>query len=144
MARVEVSTSIARSPEDVFAFVADMRNEHRWHTDVLEAQLQGEGPVERGAKFWVRVKPSMGVSEGSFRVEEYQPPHVIALRGAMGKMKAGVTHSVEPEGEGSRFTRRIEVTPPGPAILMTPVIKRMIRKANLGFIANLKRVLEEG
>jgi hypothetical protein len=90
------------------------------------------------------VKPSMGVSEGSFRVEEYQPPHVIALRGAMGKMKAGVTHSVEPEGEGSRFTRRIEVTPPGPAILMTPVIKRMIRKANLGFIANLKRVLEEG
>jgi Polyketide cyclase / dehydrase and lipid transport len=80
MARVEVSTSIARSPEDVFAFVADMRNEHRWHTDVLEAQLQGEGPVERGAKFWVRVKPSMGVSEGSFRVEEYLPPHVRPAR----------------------------------------------------------------
>lgn len=144
MARVEVSTSIARSPEDVFAFVADLRNEHRWHTDILEAKLQSNGPVDRGTQFWVRVKPSMGVSEGIFTVEEYRPPRVTALRGAMGKMKVGVTHSVEPEGNGSRFTRRIEVTPPGPAVLMTPVIKRMIRKANLGFVANLKRVLEEG
>lgn len=144
MARVEVSTSIARSPEQVFAFVADLRNEPRWHTDILEAKLQGNGPVERGTQFWVRVKPSMGVSEGTFTVEKYQPPRETALHGTMGKMKVGVTHSVEPEGEGSRFTRRIEVRPPGPAVLMTPVIKRMIRKANLGFIANLKRVLEEG
>jgi len=144
MARVEVSTTIARSPEDVFSFVVDMRNEHRWHTDVLEAKLQGDGPVERGTQFWVRVKPSMGVSEGTFTVEEYQPPRVTALRGTMGKMKLAITHRVEPEGEGSRFTRRIEVTPPGPAVLMTLVIKRMIRKANLGFVANLKRVLEDG
>jgi uncharacterized protein YndB with AHSA1/START domain len=141
MARVEVSTSIARSPEDVFAFVADMRNEHQWHTDVLEAKLKGNG-VERGTEFWVRVKPSMGVSEGTFKIEEYRPPRATVLHGAMGKMKVRVTHSVEPEGKGSRFTRLIEVSPPGPAILMTPVIKRMIRKANLGFLANLKRVLE--
>jgi len=144
MARVEVSTSIRRSPEHVFAFVADMRNEPRWHTDVLEAKLQGNGSVERGTQFWVRVKPSMGVSEGTFLVDEYQPPRATVLVGTMGKMKVRVTHSVEPEGEGSRFARRIEVTPPGPAILMTPVIKRMIRKANLGFVANLKRLLEEG
>jgi hypothetical protein len=144
MARVEVSTSIARSPEQVFAFVSDLRNEHQWHTDILEAKLQGNGPVEQGTQFWVRVKPSMGVSEGAFTVERYDPPRVTALRGTMGKMKIGVTHTVEPEGEGSRFTRRIEVTPPGPAVLMTPVIKRTIRKANLGFVANLKRVLEDG
>ena len=144
MARVEVSTSIDRSPEHVFAFVSDVRNEPRWHTDILEAKLQGNGPVERGSQFWVRVKPSMGVSEGTITVEDYRPPRETAVRGIMGKMRVEVTHIVEPEGDGSRFTRRIEVTPPGPAVLMTPVIKRMIRKANLGFIANLKRVLEEG
>ena len=127
MARVEVSTSIDRSPEQVFAFVSDVRNEPRWHTDILEAKLQGDGPVERGSQFWVRVKPSMGVSEGTITVEDYRPPRETALRGVMGKMRVEVTHFVEPEGDGSRFTRRIEVTPPGPAVLMTPVIKRMIR-----------------
>jgi hypothetical protein len=38
MITAESSTSIARSATEVFEFVSDLRNDPRWHTDILEAR----------------------------------------------------------------------------------------------------------
>ena len=53
-----------------------------------------------------------------------------------------VTNITEPEEQGTRVTRRVEMTPPGMMRLMTPMMKRVIGKSNAGFLANLKRLLE--
>jgi uncharacterized protein YndB with AHSA1/START domain len=141
---VELSTAIARPPAEVFAFVSDVRNEPQWHTDVLEARLSGDGPVTAGSRFGIRIKPSMGLSEGTVTVAEYSPPRRVVLAMDMGKMSGTLTHTVEPDGAGTRFIRRIELHPSGPMRLMTPLMRGMVRKANTGFLANLKQVLERG
>lgn len=143
MIRAESSTLIARPAEDVFAFVSDVRNDPKWHTDILDARPATDGPIGKGTTFAIQFKPFMGHSEGTVTVSEYQPPRTVVLRGQMGKMAPVLTLTIEPQADGSRFTRRVEMEPPGMMRLMAPFMKGMFRKQNAGFVANLKRVLEE-
>lgn len=139
--RVERTITIARQPADVFRFVADIRNDPTWHTDVLEVRSSSD-VVELGTVFHVKVKPSMGVSEGTMTVSRLEPGELVEFRGRMGRMEPTVTNICEPDKEGTRVTRRVEIEPPGVMRAMTPLMKRMIGKSNEGFLANLKRLLE--
>jgi uncharacterized protein YndB with AHSA1/START domain len=139
--RVERSVSIARPPADVFRFVSDIRNDPQWHTDVLEAKPSTEA-IGKGTVFEVRVKPSMGVSGGTMTVAEFDPPKGLVFQGRMGKMEPRVTYTFVPEASGTRYTRVVEIPTKGVMALMAPMMRRMIGKANDGFLANLKRVLE--
>jgi uncharacterized protein YndB with AHSA1/START domain len=139
--RVERSVSIERPPGDVFAYVSDIRNDPSWHTDVLEVSSSTD-TVGNGTVFNVRVKPSMGVSEGTMTVSKFEPGRLVEFQGRMGKMTPTVTNIVEPDGNGAKMTRRVELEPPGMMNFMTPMIKMMIGKSNHGFLANLKKVLE--
>jgi len=141
--RVEKSVSIGRPPAEVFSYVSDIRNDPNWHTDVLEASPSTE-PIAKGTVFTVKVKPSMGVSEGTMTVAEFEPPTRLVLHGRMGKMEPKLTYTFEPDGSGTRYTRVVEIQPPGVMKLMSPMMKMMIGKSNDGFLANLKRVLEAG
>lgn len=143
MITYEGTESIARQPAEVFAFVSDVRNEPRWHTDILEARLIEGGSVAKGSTFAVKFKPFMGQSEGTITIVEYDAPRRVVFRGRTGKMEPTVIHTVEPDDGGSRFTRRLEMEPPGLMRLMAPLMGGMFRKQNAGFVANLKRVLED-
>jgi uncharacterized protein YndB with AHSA1/START domain len=144
MITIESTTSIARSPADVFVFVSDVRNDPGWHTDVLEARLTEGVSVKEGSTFAVRFKPFMGQSEGTVTVSKYEPPRCVVFKGRMGKMAPSVIITVEPNGGGSRITRRVEMEVPGLLRLMAPFMGSMFRKQSDGFLANLKRVLETG
>ena len=138
---VERKISIARPLSEVFSYVSDVRNDPSWHTDVLEVHSSTD-QVGAGTVFNVKVKPSMGVSEGTMAVSRYEPARLVEFRGQMGKMAPTVTNICEPDGQGTIVTRRVELQPPGLMRLMTPLIASKIGKSNEGFLANLKRVLE--
>jgi carbon monoxide dehydrogenase subunit G len=139
--KVERKISIARPPAEVFSYIADVRNDPTWHTDVLEVRSSTE-VVGMGTVFNVKVKPSMGVSEGTMTVSRFEPGRLIEFHGRMGRMAPTVTNICEPDADGTRVTRRVEMDPPGIMRVMSPLMKRMITKSNDGFLANLKRLLE--
>jgi uncharacterized membrane protein len=56
--KVERKISIARPPAQVFSYIADIRNDPSWHTDVLEVRSSTD-IVGMGTVFNVKVKPSM-------------------------------------------------------------------------------------
>jgi uncharacterized protein YndB with AHSA1/START domain len=139
--KVERQISIARPPAEVFTYIADVRNDPTWHTDVLEVRSSTDA-VGMGTVFEVKVKPSMGVSGGTMTVSRYEPGRLIEFDGRMGKLAPRVTNICEPDGQGTLVTRRVELDPPGFMRVMSPLMKRMIAKSNEGFLANLKRLLE--
>ncbi len=138
----EGTEHLDRPVEEVFAFIADVRNDPRWHTDVLEARLTNGVAVGKGSMFEIRTKPFMGVSGGTVTVLEYDPPGRIVFDVAMGMMRPTTTFSVTPEDGGSRVTRRIDMEPTGMMRLMAPFMAGMARRRNTGFLKELKRVLE--
>ena len=142
MISTEGTESIARPAGEVFSFIADVRNDPRWHTDVLEARLIDGTTVDRGSTFEIKTKPVMGVSGGTVTVSKYDPPSRIVFDVRMGKLEPTTTFSVVPDHRGCRVTRRIDMEPQGLMRVMAPFMGGMMRKRNAGFLANLRRVLE--
>jgi carbon monoxide dehydrogenase subunit G len=139
--KVEREISIARPPGEVFSYVADIRNDPSWHTDVLEVDSSTDA-VGVGTVFEVKLKPSMGVTGGTMTVSRLEPERLVEFRGQIGRMAPTVTNLFEPDGQGTSVVRRVEMDPPGLMRLMSPMIQRKIGRDNERFLANLKRVLE--
>jgi uncharacterized protein YndB with AHSA1/START domain len=137
------SVTIDRPVEDVFDYVTDMSNDPSWHTDVLEARKTSEGPVGVGTTWHSRFKPSMGVSEGDMEVVAFEPNRMEVLRGVIGPMQPTLTYMLEPVDGGTRFTRRIQIKVSGMMRVMEPLMRLMTPRRNAGFVANLKRILEQ-
>jgi uncharacterized protein YndB with AHSA1/START domain len=142
MLTTAVSESVTRAPEDVFVFIADVRNDPRWHTDVLEARLIDGAPVGKHARFEIRTKPFMGISGGTVTVTHFDPPTRIVFDVSMEKMRPTTTFTIVADGGGTRVTRQVVMEPFGLLRLMAPFLGGMMSRRNAGFLANLKRVLE--
>lgn len=138
------SITIDRPVEEVFAFVTDVTNDPSWHTDVLEARKTTEGPPGVGTVWHARFKPSMGISEGDMDVVTFEPNRSQVMKGDIGPMHPTLTYLLEPSDGGTVFTRRVQITVSGWMRIMAPMMGMMLPKQNKGFLANLKRVLEEG
>jgi carbon monoxide dehydrogenase subunit G len=142
MLTAETSESVARAPSEVFAFLGDVRNEPKWHTDVLEATLTSGSPSVVGAVYEIKTKPTMGISGGKVTLSEYSPATKIVYKVDMGRFQPTTTFTVTPEGSGARVSRKVEMEPSGMMRLMAPMMGGMFRKRNVMFVANLKRALE--
>ena len=142
MITTEGTESIACPAAEVFSFIADVRNDPRWHTDVLEARLIEGTTVDKDSTFEIKTKPVMGISGGTVMVSEYDPPSRIVFDVRMGKLEPTTTFTVVPDGQACRVTRRIDMEPQGLMRVMAPFMGAMMRRRNAGFLANLRRVLE--
>lgn len=136
----ESSTFIARPPEEVFAYVADVRNDPTWHKDVKSATIiQQNGSIGMGTMFDVKARVS-----GTEEIVDYDAPQRIVLQGGdMGKMVPTDTRTIVPSDGGVTFTRRVDLKASGFVGWMTKMMVGMARKRNDRFVENLKNVLEK-
>jgi uncharacterized protein YndB with AHSA1/START domain len=101
MVTIEATESLARSAAEVFAFIADVRNDPRWHTDILEARLIEGSGVDKSSIFEIKTKPFMGVSGGTVTVSEYDPPNGIVFDVRMGTLEATTRSRSSPTARGA-------------------------------------------
>ena len=137
----ESSTFIARTAEEVFAYVADVRNDQHWHKDVTSATvIKGGGPLTVGTVFDVKAKVS-----GTEEIIAYEAPHKVVLKGGdMGKMVPTDVRTIEPVDGGVRFTRHVDLDAGGFMGWMTNRMLGRVTKRNDQFVENLKQILERG
>jgi len=137
------SITIDRPVDEVWSYVTDVTNDPAWHTDILEATRTSEGPIGTGTVWHARFKPAMGISEGDMRVVTFEPNRRQVMKGDIGPMHPTLTYQVEPSNGGTRFTRRVQIQVSGWMKVFSPMMGMMLPKQNKGFLANLKRVLEQ-
>jgi carbon monoxide dehydrogenase subunit G len=141
MINYESSTFIARPAEDVFAYVADVRNDQHWHKDVKSATvIKGDGQLAVGTVFDVK-----GMVSGTEEIITYEAPHKVVLKGGdMGKIVPTEIRTIQPVDGGVRFTRHVDLNAGGFMGWMTKRILGWITKRNHQFVENLRQVLEGG
>jgi uncharacterized protein YndB with AHSA1/START domain len=144
MASIATSVEIARSPEDVFAYITDVPRHPEWQDGLVSAAVETEGPIRAGTRVVHRRKLGFGKVAATSEITTFDPPRLVAFRGIDGPIRAEGTQRVEPAAEGSRVSFEMEMRGHGLGALMLPMARRQAARQVAESHETLKRILEAG
>ena len=146
MAPMTNTVEIARSPQDVFAYVTDPSRFTEWQDAVVSARLEGDGPVRQGSRITLTRRTGRREQTLTTELTEFRPPQSYAFRGIDGPIRPMGKGRVEPIGDGarSRFTFELDFEGQGIGKLLLPLVRRQARQELLETHDNLKKRLESG
>jgi uncharacterized membrane protein len=122
---IKHSIEIARSPEDVFAYVDQLDRHSEWQTQIISSKLETDGPTRVGTKATDKRKVPGGTQDVTYEITEHDPPRRSAFKGLNGPVRPVGTITVEPAGEGrSRLTVELDLRGHG---LVGPVLAILAR-----------------
>ena len=143
MIRFDATETIGRPVAEVFAFIADPKNEPAWHTDAIEVRYEPPGPAGAG-KVLHGTYSAMGKRSATADISAYEQDRLIQVRfrtPTMGILPT-ITLTTEPDGGGTRLTRRLEIQPLGVMRILAPLMSGSMTRSNAAFVANARRLLE--
>ena len=131
--RAELTIEIARTPEDVFAYLTDVANLPAWQTGVTSA-TEHDGRIEESrALFGNQI-------DTTFEIVDREEPVLFTLRALHGPLRLTVRHELEPANGGTKLRVIAEGEVPGgfAAGLLARGAEKQFRKD----FARLKEILE--
>jgi hypothetical protein len=139
--RGQLHVSVDRPAEEVFDFLADIRNEVAWNPRVLGIEKVTTGPIGPGTTFDGRYQ-----GLGALRTElvEYQRPRRLSFRSDGPRMRITGTFVLAPAGGGTEIALEAELAPRGVFALVAPLMGPAIRRQNAAAAVRLRRALEPG
>ena len=130
--RAELTIEIARTPDEVFAYLTDVSNLPAWQAGVKSA-TRSDGRIEESRSLLGRELQT------TLEVVEQEEPRLFTLRALDSPVPFTVRHELEPASGGTRLTVTAEGDVPGFAAgLLERRAERQFRKD----FERLKRILE--
>jgi carbon monoxide dehydrogenase subunit G len=147
--KVIVSSSyvVNRSPDVVFAFVGDPRNEAKYQPDLESVEMITNGPVGPGSQFRYRLRLSQQLAEGVEEIVDYEPNHRLTTRVTTGLHPNLAELTFEPVEGGTRVAHRFEFERGISSALMggwmrQPATDRIVLARRRAGEARIKQILE--
>lgn len=141
MAKYVTTVRTPRTPEEAFAYLADLRNFAEWDPGVQAAeQVRGDGPGP-DAEYDVTVDAPGRALTLRYKTIAFDPPRSITVEASSRLFTSLDRMEVVPDGDGSLATYDAELTLNGPLGLFDPILQKSFRKigdrANRGLIGAL-------
>jgi uncharacterized membrane protein len=138
MASASNEIVIDRPLADVFAFLADAENDARWRPGVIEIKRESEKTYRQTVK-----GPGGRSVSADVEITEVRPNELIAFRATSGPVRPQGRYTLSAEGDATRIRFELEAELGGLKRLLAPMVQKTMN-SEVGALANLKRVLEEG
>ena len=140
--RAHHTEHVTRPIGDVFAFLADGRNEPSWRSDVIiTRRLSGSGVGAIYARR-MRVRPGGRVIASDFRITRCEEPTRLDFEVIAGRVRPTGSFILRDTGSDSTdVTFTMELMPRGLMVLVRSVLNRRIR-AQVASLGNLPTALE--
>jgi len=135
--RAEVTIEVARTPDDVFAYLTNVSNLPSWQSGVHSAQIEDGGLPRAGAR--IRESRHMLGRELNTMLEitDYDPPRLFVLKALNSPVPFTVRHELEASEAGTTMT----VTGEGDAALVPGFASGiMARRAEKQFRKDFERL----
>ena len=101
MLRADLTIVIARSVDDVFAYLTDVEKLPEWQGSVVSSRT--DGPLREGSRI-VEQRSLLGhEAETELEVTAYEPGRRFALRTLRGPVDLTIDHDLEQAGEETRL-----------------------------------------
>lgn len=142
---ITAGVDIARSPRQVFGYIADATHLPEWQPDVRQAAFDQPTAVGVGTR-GQEVRHVMGADRPiTWEVTDYDPHRRYGVRGIDGPVRAHVTIDLTPstDGTGTHLQYGIDFEGHGIGKLIAPLARKGARKDLKATLERLRRRLEE-
>lgn len=103
------TVTIARPADEVFVFLADLRNIMEWNYAIARSVQTSPGPAGVGASYrQTRTIPRRSEEE-SLQITVFEPPSRLTVQGQIGPFQAATSYLLEPAAGGTRLTNEVEL-----------------------------------
>jgi carbon monoxide dehydrogenase subunit G len=117
----EKEVLVERPADEVFDFLADVRNEERWNPNVLRIESEADGPLTVGGTFEGVYRRGGGMR---FELVEAVRPSRLVFRGGGRQMTLVGTLELEQAGLATRVRMKGEMEPRGLMKLLAPLMRK--------------------
>lgn len=144
MVTFEKTTVIDRAQEELFAFVADPANAHKWQSVVKSKQWTSGGPPGVGATQRVDAR-WLGLSvESTNEYTVWDPPNQARFKTSRGPLHIEEGMRLATEGKGTRLTWEMRIEGGGIFQLLEGLLKKQAEQTMVRDLEELKLLLEAG
>ena len=136
----EMECVVNRPVEEVFDFLADVRNEAAWNPRVVRIDKTSDGSIGAGTTFYGLYK---GI--GALRTElvAYERPERLSFRSSGPRMRIGGQFALSAVQGKSSVTLNADLKPQGLFRLLAPLMAPLIKRQNAAAATRLKQTLEK-
>ena len=147
MAPIVDTVEIAKSTQEVFAYLDDLSRHGEWQTQIESVEVLTEGPTRVGSRAVDTRRVPGGRRKITYEITEHDPPRRAAFRGLDGPIRPRGSVTVEPLDDGTRSRVTLELDLVGYGLvgkLLAPLARSDARKHIPEDQARLKERLESG
>ena len=145
MAPITESIEINRRPEEVFAYLDDVKRHGEWQDQIVDVQPQGDQPMGVGKRVRETRRVPGGDRSMTYEITEHDPPRQSSFRVLDGPVRAVGTVTIVPLDDGSRSRVTITLDFQGHGLggkVLLPLAKSQARKQIPKDQAKMKDLLE--
>jgi uncharacterized protein YndB with AHSA1/START domain len=124
MQRVERTARLPATPDEVFAYLADLDRLPEWQAGIVDARRTSDGPLRVGATATV-TRDLMGQRvTAPLTITEYEPPRRLGIGSEVSGVRVAATLDLSPtaDGTGSDLAFAMEIRGSGLTAFMEPMI----------------------
>jgi uncharacterized membrane protein len=139
------SIEINRRPEEVFAYLDDVKRHGEWQDQIVDVQPQGDQPMGVGKRVRETRRVPGGDRSMTYEITEHDPPRQSSFRVLDGPVRAVGTVTIVPLDDGTRSRVTITLDFQGHGLggkVLLPLAKSQARKQIPKDQAKMKDLLE--
>ena len=137
----EMKCVVNRPVEEVFDFLADVRNEAAWNPRVVRIDKTSDGPIGAGTTFHGLYK---GIGPLRTELVEYERPGRLSFRSRGPRMRITGTFVLSTAQGESSVGLNADLEPQGPFRFIAPLMAPLIKRQNAAAATRLRQALEKG
>jgi len=142
MAKLEISITINRPIEEVFAFMSDPENQLLWRSGLVEIEQTSEGPIGMGTTYREVMQFLGRRIENTGEIAEYELNKRNTVKTTSGPVPMEITSTFQPVEGGTEVTYGIDAELSGFFRLAEPLVVRMGKRQMEMELVNLKELME--
>jgi uncharacterized protein YndB with AHSA1/START domain len=124
MQRVERTASLPASPQEVFAYLADLDRLAEWQAGVVDARRTSDGPMAVGATATVTRELMGDRIVAPLTITAYDPPHRLGIGTEVGgvRVEGTLALAASDDGAATELAFAMEIRASGFSRFMEPMI----------------------
>ncbi|KAA3648295.1 MAG: hypothetical protein DWQ07_04700 [Chloroflexi bacterium] len=143
MAGFELSTTIKRPIEDVFAFISNVCVGVEIIDEIIACEKLTEGPIGLNTRFLETRLVNGNEAQAELEIMAYEPPHKVTVGGEMDGVESLYHYTLTQDSDSTLLHWEADIRAQGLRRLVLPILVGFLKTEDAKHLEKVKQALEK-